>query len=189
MKKDIFSSVSFKTVGYKALIYGGSLFVLAVMQSTLFSRLTLFGARPDLLLAATVTLAMAEGEKTGGVCGIAAGFFGVALGGASALYIPFAFLCGYIFGIISNSAFAKNYPSALALMGIAYIVKIFFNLIDISLLAQSFDLIRTLTSVVLPELLYSAILCTPVYFAFSSLAKIFVKRGKAGGERITHEFK
>ena len=178
MRKSTFSDVSFKTVGYKALVYGAALFVLTVMQTTFFARLTLFGATPDLLCAAVITLAMLEGERTGGVCGIAAGAFAVFLGGASVLYIPFSFFCGYIFGIVSKHAFAKNYPSALALMGFAFLAKGFFNLIDTSLLAQSFDLPKTLLEVILPELFYSALLCTPIYFIFSALAKIFRRSGR-----------
>ena len=189
MKRDAFSNVSFKAVGYRALIYGGALFLLAVIEGTVFTRFTLFGASPDLLLGAVLTLAMAEGEKTGGVCGIAAGFFGASLCGASALYMPFAFLVGYIFGIISDRALAKNYPSALALMGCVYALKCFFNLIDASVTAHSFDLLRSLTEAVLPELFYSAILFSPVYFIFRWLSAVFSRHGSPVKERKHNEFR
>ena len=44
MNKNFFTSTTFKTMGYKAAVFGSALFVLAVMQTTLLARLSLFGA-------------------------------------------------------------------------------------------------------------------------------------------------
>ena len=163
-------------MGYKAAVFGSALFVLAVMQTTLLARLSLFGATPDLMLAAILTLAMHDGERTGAVAGIATGFFCSAIGGnISPIYMLFAFLCGYVFGIVSDHALSKNFPSYLALSAVLFLAKGIFNLIDVSLLSKSFDLLSTLSGVVIPELFCSLILCPPVYFAFRALVRIFDK--------------
>lgn len=163
-------------MGYKAAVFGSALFVLAVMQTTLLARLSLFGAIPDLMLAAALTLAMHDGERTGAVAGIAAGFFCSAIGGSvSPLYMIFAFLCGYVFGIISDHALSKNFPSYLALSAALFLAKGIFNIIDVALLAQHFNLLSTLSGVVIPEFFCSLILCPPVYFIFRALARIFNK--------------
>ena len=176
MNKNFFTSTTFKIIGYKSLVYGVALFVLAVMQTTLLARLSLFGAVPDLMLAATLTLAMHDGERTGAVAGIAAGFFCTAIGGVSSpLYMLFAFLCGYVFGIISDHALAKNFPSFFALSVFIFLAKGIFNVIDVSLFARSFNLFGTISSVVVPELFCSLLLCSPIYFIFRALARIFNK--------------
>lgn len=190
MKKAFITSTAFKTAGYKALIFGVALFVLSVMQTTVFARLSLFGAIPDLMLAATLTLAMLDGEKTGAVSGIAAGFFYVALGSISSpIYILFAFLCGYIFGIISSLTLSKNYPSFLVLASFAYLAKGIFNIIDVSLCAQSFNLFSALSDVAVPEFFCSLIFCSPIYFAFYALTRIFNKNHHERKDIKLNEFK
>lgn len=190
MKKAFITSNTFKTVGYKALIFGTALFILSVMQTTVFARISLFGAIPDLMLAATLTLAMHDGEKTGAVSGIAAGFFYVAIGSISSpLYILFAFLCGYILGIISSITLSKNYPSFLVLASFAYLAKGIFNVIDVSLCAQSFDLISALSDVAVPELFCSLIFCSPIYFAFYALTLIFNRNHTNRKDLKPDEFK
>ena len=163
-------------MGYKALIYGAGLFILSVMQTTVFARLSLFGAIPDLLLAATLTLAMHDGEKTGAAAGIASGFLCSAIGGLSSpVYMLFAFLCGYLSGIASDHALSKNYPSFLAFSAFIYLAKGIFNVIDVSLYAENFNLLTTLSGVVIPEFFCSIILCSPIYFVFCALTRIFNK--------------
>ena len=176
MNKDFFRSTTFKRAGYKALFYGSALFLLTVAQITLFAHLSLFGATPDLLLAATVTLSMCEGEKTGALAGIGAGFLSVALGApASPIYIVFCFLCGYAFGMISDRALSKNFPSFIALSVFAYLAKAVFNIIEVSLSAEHFNLFSTLSGVVVPELFCSILLCSPIYFIFRALTRPFDK--------------
>jgi rod shape-determining protein MreD len=48
---------------------------LAVLQTTVFTHLRVFGAIPDLCLVATVAIAFEEGPQTGAIFGFASGLF------------------------------------------------------------------------------------------------------------------
>lgn len=176
MKKDVFSPISFTSVAYRSLVWGVALFILAVLQTTAAARLSLFSATPDLMLAAVVCLAMHDGEKTGAIAGIAAGVLCVSLGSASPIYILFSFAAGYIFGIISSASLSKNLPSFIALIAAAYAAKAIFNVIDVSLFSDGFNLFTILARAVVPELLCSLVFCVPVYFIFLPLIRLFNKK-------------
>lgn len=187
MKKDAFSHLSFASIGYRALVWGSALFILAVLQTTAAARLALFSATPDLMLAAVICLAMHEGERVGAVAGIASGVLYVSLGATSPLYILFSFAAGYIFGIISSLSLSKNLPSFIALVSAAYLAKAIFNVIDVSLFSDGFNLITTLTRAILPELLCSLVFCVPVYLVFLPLIRIFNKNRSSRKDRLTNE--
>ncbi len=177
MNKDFFTSNRFMTVGYKILVYGLPLFLLIVAQCTLFARLSVFGAIPDLALAATVTIAIKDGERAGAVFGIASGFLTCALGGGGAyLYIIFSFAAAYGAHLLASRIFSVNYPSFLTYCVIAFGAKALFNIAQAALRAESFDFVSTLTGAVLPEFLISLVFCSPIYFAFGALTKIFAKK-------------
>ena len=64
-----------KAVGYKCTIYAIALYFLAIAQVTFFNKINLFGAPPDLLLAAIAVLCIKEDHKICSICGIISGFF------------------------------------------------------------------------------------------------------------------
>ena len=64
----------------RALFVGAALFLLCIMQSTVFGRWKLFGAVPDLMLCAVVLLGYCNGREEGAVGGIAAGTMTAMLG-------------------------------------------------------------------------------------------------------------
>ena len=169
-----------KLLGYKSMLYGAALFVLAIMQSSFFSQINLFGATPDLLLGAVLTIAMFDDGQTSAVCGIIAGFFYCALGGAVyPIYILFAFLCGYVLPSVSERVLGKNYLSFLSLALLTYGAKAFYNLIELSLNANSFNIFSAFINVVVPEFLSSMLFCSISYVIFRNLCKIFNKKSKS----------
>lgn len=60
----------------RTLLVALLLVVAVVLQTSLFSSLTLFGFRPDLLLLVTVALALRDGTLTGARVGAVAGLLG-----------------------------------------------------------------------------------------------------------------
>ena len=68
--------LSSKTLG-KCLLFFLLLFLVSSAQVSFFSAAAFFPATPDILLAAVVGLAVADGERTGAVSGIAAGVLAV----------------------------------------------------------------------------------------------------------------
>lgn len=179
MNRSFFASNAFKEASRKVLIYGCAVFILVIMQCTVFARLSLFGATPDLVLAATLTVAIRDGEKTGAVFSIAAGFLSCAIGGMNTyIYILFSFACGYTAAILSERVLSKNYPSFMAYAGVAFAAKAVFNIIESALRAENFRLLSTLSHAVIPEFFCSLIFCTPVYFVFCGICSRFSKKSK-----------
>ena len=169
-----------KLLGYKAMLYGAALFVLSIMQTSFFSQINILGATPDLLLGAVLTLAMFEDHKTSAVCGIIAGFFNCALGGAMyPIYILFSFMCGYVFWNVSERVFGKNYVSFISLALLTYGAKALYNLVELSLTAHSFNVLSAVVNVALPEFLSSMLFCSISYGIFRNLCKIFNKKSKS----------
>lgn len=168
-----------KIVAYKCILYSAALFILGVFQVSFFGSLRLFGAVPDLLLGALITLAVYEEHKVVSICGIVSGFVYTALGGFSyPIYILFSFLMGYVFWGVSEKVFSKNYPSYLALSVFAFGAKGLYNLVELALSASSFSLISAFIKIVLPEFAVSMLFCSISYFIFYGLTRIFNSKNK-----------
>ncbi len=166
-----------RIIAYKSLLYGVILFFISVLQVSFFSKVTLFGATPDLLLASVLTLAMHEEHKVSTICGIIAGFFYCALGGFSyPLYLVFSFLCGYIFWTISEHVFGKNYPSFLAFSALAFGIKGMYNIFEASLSAQSFSIIGIFAYTVVPEFASSMLFCSVSYIILIGPIKLLTQK-------------
>lgn len=174
------NSTKGKLLGYKAMIYGTALFLLAIMQTSFFSRVNIFGATPDLLLGAVLTLAMHEDHKASAVCGIISGFFYCALGATTyPIYILFSFLCGYMLWSVSERVFGKNYISFLSLAIFTYGAKALFNIVEQSLSAHSFNVFQTIIHVALPEFLSSMLFCSISYGIFYNICRVINKKSKS----------
>ena len=87
----------------KALIIGSLIVVFAMLQITVFSKLRPFGATPDLMLPLVVAIGVTEGERWGGVTGLAAAFIIECLGSAGITLLPLLYVpCGFIAGVLGT---------------------------------------------------------------------------------------
>ena len=170
-----------KAVGYKCTIYAIALYLLAIAQVTFFNKINLFGAPPDLLLAAIAVLCIKEDHKICSICGIISGFFYCALGGGqSPLYMIFSFLCAYIFFFVAERSKKQTIRSYLILCVLMFAAKAIFNMIDTSLFSSSFVLIRIFISAVLPEYVSSMAFCLVSYFLFGLITALVNKKSQKG---------
>ncbi|MBQ7669631.1 MAG: hypothetical protein IJS45_02780 [Clostridia bacterium] len=87
----------------KALIIGALIIVFSMLQITVFSKLRPFGATPDLMLPLVVAIGITEGERWGGVSGLAAAFIIECLGSAGITLLPLLYVpCGFIAGVLGT---------------------------------------------------------------------------------------
>ena len=93
-----------KTSVAKIIAYSVAVFLFAVFQSSVASRFKFFGATPSYLLVLTAAAAFFDGEKTGALVGLGAGFCADALGGVGISVLPvFYTILGWIIGVgVSN---------------------------------------------------------------------------------------
>lgn len=177
-----------KTIIYKCFVYAVMFFILSTMQVTFFSKINVLNATPDLMLGAVLVIALKDDIHVSSICGIISGFFYCVMGGFSyPFYMIFSFLCGYTLWIVSDRLFGKNYLSYLALALIAYGLKALFNILEISLFAQSFNLIETFSKVVLPEFISSMAFCTVSYIIYSAISRLMNKNSKSRKDGLKNE--
>ncbi len=87
----------------KGLVIGGLIIVFAMLQTTVFSKLRPFGATPDLMLPLVIAVGIAEGERWGGVTGLAAAFIIDCLGSAGLTLLPLLYVpCGFAAGLLGT---------------------------------------------------------------------------------------
>ena len=102
----------------RALFVGVSLFLLCIMQSTVFGRWKLFGAVPDLMLCAVVLLGYCNGREEGAVGGIAAGTMTAMLGTVGVTVDPvFYMVMGYVCGYFARAVYPKGFLPYLFFLG------------------------------------------------------------------------
>lgn len=181
-------SAKIKTIAYKCAIYTVALFLIGIAQATFFSKINIFNATPDLLLSAVALMCMREDHKVTAICSIIAGVFYCSFGGAEyPVYILFSFMCGYVMWIFANRAFGKSYTSFLAISSVLFLAKAVFNVFYSTLFGGSFAILRTLSSIVLPELVSSMVFCSVSYIIFNTLYKI-INRKSRRKESFKNEF-
>ena len=99
---------------WRAVLVGAVLFLLCVAQTTVFGRWKLFGAVPDLMLAAVVLLGFCRGREEGAIAGIAAGVFLASLGSVGVTVAPvFYMIIGYVCGYFARAIYPKQFGSYL----------------------------------------------------------------------------
>lgn len=170
-----------KAISYRCAIYTIALYILAIAQVSFFGKINLFGATPDLLLAAIAVLCMKEEHNICMICGIISGFFYFALGGGqSPLYIIFSFFCAYLFYFVAEHSPSRKFVSYLTLCALMFAAKAVFNIIETSLFSSSFVVIRIFGTVVLPEYVSSMAFCSVSYLLFSIIAGLIHKKSTKG---------
>lgn len=169
-------SAKAKTILYKCALYSVAFFFIGILQVTFFTKINVFNATPDLLLAGVAALCLYEDGKVASVCGIISGFFYCALGGFSIpFYIVFSFLAAYALWIIRENGLPKKHSSFLIMAILAFGAKAFFNIAELTLSAASVNLIETIYSVIVPEFISSMLFSPTSYVLFFALTRIFYK--------------
>ncbi|MBO5716247.1 MAG: hypothetical protein J6S23_07660 [Clostridia bacterium] len=172
-------SAKAKIILYKCALYSVALFLVGVLQVTFFAKINVLDASPDLLLGAVTTLALYEDSKVSSICGIISGFLYCALGGfAIPFYIVFSFLAAYALWIIRENGLSKRHSSFLIMAILAFGAKALFNVAELSLSAQNFNLIGTLYRIIIPEFISSMLFSPISYMMFFALTRIFYKSNR-----------
>lgn len=163
-----------KTVVIKSLTYLLLLCVLAVLQTTLFARFGLFGSTPDLMLACVISISMYEGERGGGIAGVAAGFLIDSLGGTglSLLALPYM-LCGYICGLCFSYILNRNFASWALYILISFAFREIFTFIYIFTAGPDCSFGYAVKSIVIPEYFSSVLTAPLLYFTVRPIARLF----------------
>lgn len=153
-----------KIIAYTLCI---SLLVLfmAVLQVSVLSRYSLFGATPDLMICTVLCVGFFVGRYAGAITGIGAGFLIEAMGSVGISLLPLFYLfLGYVAGHYARVIYPKRYLSYLVYLSSAVVLRIAITLTYICMTYQSFHLLDVVLRVLLPEAADTAIAGCIVYF-------------------------
>ena len=177
------NKTSYLSIILYTIIYGLLGAFLAVLQTTLMPRLSVFYAVADIIIGAVCCVGIYKGENTSAIFGLWAGLCVEALGSTDISLLPlFYTLAGYVCGRIGFNA-KKNAHFA------AYLVTIPLLCLSRTAFSLIFHLLRYFESIdykmlflhtLLPEFIYTLIVCIPVFIvvkAFELPIYILRKRG------------
>ncbi len=142
----------------KGAICGGLILFFALLQTTVFARFRPFGAIPDLCLPLIIAISMAEGEKWGSVCGLAAAFLIESLGSTGITLLPILYVAaGYFCPIITTQQLTDSIPVRILYTAVSGVARALFTLVYLALTVDTFRFFHLCGSVILPE--YAASFC------------------------------
>lgn len=156
----------------------GIFLLLAVtLQTSLFSRMRLFGAVPDMMLCAVLCISYFCGRYTGGIVGIAAGFLTDALGSTGISLLPFCyFLLGYFVGHYARGVSPKRFTNYVFFLAASLMYRAAVTVVSASLSYEFLNLPQLLLHAVLPELLYTAIVGCILYAPVKLLERTLLRK-------------
>jgi len=114
-------------VRYKWVLYISLMFVVMIFETTVLSRVKIFGAAPTHLLPyAVAVIAMLEGTTSGALAGLCAGVISDCLLPIHDGFYTIVFvLCGIFISFLCNLVFWKNYWTSLIYLAVTIFITRF----------------------------------------------------------------
>ena len=147
-----------------------------LLQSTLLSRFTIGGIRPNLLLIVVATVGLLLGRRYGMVSGFIAGLFvDIFFGSIIGIYALLYMYVGYVNGICRKVLFPGDFKLPLVLIVSSDVLYCHFCYLIMFLLKGDFSYPYYLSKIIFPEVIYTtlvAILYFPLMkFVFDRIRK------------------
>lgn len=148
----------------RLIVYGIAIFFIGVLQCSFFSRLSPFGATPDLILSTVCAIALLDNKKAAVICAIAAGYFIDALGATSPSFSALFYLVAATVAILLGEKLIPKLLSFLILMLPMLALRGVGTYLNIWIAVRKLPPLSVLGSMILPELASTLVLCIPIYF-------------------------
>ena len=158
------------------VVFGVSLALLillgAVLQTSIFGKLTYIGAIPDLMLCIVTCVAYFNGRHNGAITGIAAGALIEAMASSGIVLLPlFYMLFGYIAGHYARAVQPKRFIPYLFYLMFALFLRAGLTILYACLTYQNIHLLQILVRAVFPEMLATAIAGVCLYLPLMLFCK------------------
>lgn len=158
-------------------VIGLTVFFIAILQTSVFSRIKPFGATPDLMIATVTAISVLCGYHTGAITGIVAGFLIDALGSTGFSILPLVyFLLGYLVGYYTKIISAQGFLSYLVCLVISLVVRALTSLLCTYLVYRQFSVPTFLLKVALPEAIGTMVFGIVLFFPIFLLVKWLKKK-------------
>ena len=148
----------------RVIIYGILILVISSAQCSFFSNLKICPATPDLIIGIVLAVSLLDSTKAAAAVGVSAGFITDALGSAGSFSFSalFYLICAVMLGSVAEKMLPR-FLSFLCLLIPAVAFRAVYTAVCICLKIHSLPPISLLTSLILPEIIVTAILCIPLY--------------------------
>ena len=164
----------------RLVVFGVSLALLlllgAVLQTSVFSKLTYVGGVPDLMLCLVLGISYFNGRHNGAIVGLAAGVLIETMASGGIVLLPlFYMVFGYMAGHYARAVQPKRFIPYLFYLMFALFLRAGLTVLYACLTYQNINLLQILIHAVLPEMLATAIAGICLYLPL----KLFCKKVKA----------
>lgn len=151
----------------RTFLLGSSLIIGLVLQSTLFEKLQIVGAKPDLLLIVVVLIGILQGREQGAKVGFIFGLVeDLYLGRYWGLNAFVKMLTGYLVGLAENKVFKENLLIPSFGLFSATFLHNFIYIALAGLAGLGTEVVPYVWHVTFPMASYNAIIATLIYGRF-----------------------
>lgn len=163
----------------RLVVFGVSLALLilggAILQTSVFGKLTYIGAVPDLMLSIVTCVAFFNGRHHGAITGLAAGALIEAIASSGVVLLPFFYMIfGYTAGHYARAVQPKRFIPYLIYFMFALFLRASVTVLYACLTYQNINLVQIFIHAVLPEMLATALAGIALYLPL----KLFCKKIK-----------
>ena len=164
----------------RLVVFGVSLAILilggAILQTSVFGKLTYIGAVPDLMLCIVLCVAYFNGRHHGAITGLAAGALIETIASSGIVLLPlFYMVFGYVAGHYARAVQPKRLIPYLIYLMFALLLRASITLLYTCLIYQQINLLQIFVHAVIPEMLATALAGIALYLPL----KLFCKKLKA----------
>ncbi len=142
----------------KGVVCCALIIVFAMLQITVFSKVRPFGAIPDLMLPLVIAIGITEGERWGGVCGLAAAFLIECLGSVGITLLPLLYVpCGFIAGVLGTYYLRDSFVIRAIFTVVTGILRAVITVIYVLISSRAVSAAPMFKDIVMPEFISTAV--------------------------------
>lgn len=162
----------------RIVIYGLLTLLLGSAQCSFFPLLSICPSTPDLIMGMLLAIVLIDSDKSAAVTAIAAGFFIDAVGGGAIALSPLIYCVFVLFISMFSGKMLTSFPSYALLMIPTLIYRGLATAACMAIERRALVSLPEILSTVGPELICTAIVCIPLYFAVKLCAIPLETHGK-----------
>lgn len=153
----------------KAILYLLCIIVTLWLQTMVFSRVELLGAKPFFVPALIVAIGLYEGGVWGGLLGLAAGLGCMwSMAGSPLLFLVLLPVCGFLSGLLADYLINRRFLAYLLLAALALLLTAVLQALPLWIFRGA--AVQPLLTVALLQALWALPLAVPAYFVTKLLA-------------------
>lgn len=160
----------------KVIVKGVFMFLIYILQSSIFSSLSIRGVKPDFLLAAVIAIALQSGDIEGGIYGLFIGLlqdihFGYILG----INAFGKFVTGYLTGYYTRILFKSDILLPFVVTFVGSIMHEVIMMITMHFIEFRHPFLPLVWKLVIPYALFNSVICVFIYNILRRIENSFFK--------------